>query len=79
MPQNMRKANWIRNMIDGCLNQASGPLRFLTAPIESGYELIDALPQAGTGYLMASAWQIAFQISNYNARGRQQIVDFLNR
>lgn len=79
MRKYMRKANWIRNMIDGCLNQASGQLRFPTAPIESEFELIDVFPQAGTGYLMASAWQTAFQIGNYNARGRQQIVDFLNR
>ena len=79
MPQNMRKANWIRNMIDGCLNQASGQLRFPTAPIESEYELIDVFPQAGTGYLMASAWPIAFQTGNYDVRSRQQIMDFLSR
>ena len=77
MPLSMLKANWNRNMIDGCLNQTSGQLRFPVAVIESEHELINVFLQVSAGHATVGAQQMTFQIGDDDMHGRQPFVDFV--
>ena len=79
MTLNMRKANWHRNMIDDCLNQTSGQLRFPVSAIESEYEFVDVFLQVGMGYSKDSAQQIVFQIGHDDVHGRHPLPPVFNR
>ena len=79
MTLNMCRANWYRNMIDDCLNQTSGQLRFPVSAINLEYEFVDLFLQLGMGYSKDSIRQIVFQIGHDDVHGRHPLHPVFNR